>query len=45
MPKRLETEIGCGSFDQRDLQSLNDYILILDFMTGFLRIWERIIYR
>ena len=26
MPKKIAVEIGCGSFDQPDLQSLHDYI-------------------
>ena len=25
MPKKIATDIGCDSFDQLDLQSLNDY--------------------
>lgn len=44
MPKRTVVEIGCDSFDQRDLQSLNDCrFVFLGLVTRFLGIWGRVI--
>ena len=40
MPKKTATEIGCGFFDQPDLQQLNDYKFFFSFCDfNFKDIW------
>ena len=45
MPKRIATEVGCGSFDQLDMQSLNDYkFFFFIFATALSKISGHVIY-
>jgi hypothetical protein len=39
MPKETATEIGCGSFDQPDLQWLNNYIFAFSFCNCNYNFW------
>lgn len=43
MPKRAATEIGCNSFDQLDLQSLNNDIIVFGLAIETLGGWEHVI--